>query len=353
MARKLAKISTAGEVMNRVNSTMKSNVVTMGSDARYVLHRVPTGILTIDRLLYGGFARGRHVEVFGDWLVGKSLLLYSTLALAQQRGEVCALVDSEGVFNAKWFKALGGDPDDLIIATIGNANVLGNTLRLMIQKGDFPQVDVIGIDSVASLLPREEEEHSLEDGDARVASLARLMSLLLRQLTMQNENTVFIWTNQWRDKISRIPGQKSTPGGLSLGFYASTRIEMSQGEKEMDKVQTVFKGANVERKRVLGRWVHCSIRKEKTGARPESGMSFLLDYDTRMPDVARELVDLGMVDGLIERKGDYYEVIGYSEPVRRHGIKNMVKKILDDDNLQEWLTVCIEERTAELGAEDG
>jgi hypothetical protein len=169
---------------------------------------------------------------------------------------------------------------------------------------------------------------------------------------MQNKNTVFIWTNQWRDKISRIPGLKSTPGGLSLGFYASTRIEMSQGEKEMDKVQTVFKGANVERKRVVGRWVHCAIRKEKTGARPESGMSFLLDYDTRKPDVSRELIDLGMVDGLIERKGDYYEVIGYSEAVRRHGIKNMCKKINEDDNLQEWLTMCIEERTSELGAED-
>ena len=342
------------EVMNRVNAQMKDEVVTMASDAKYEVHRVPTGIMTIDRLLNGGFARGRHVEVFGHWLVGKSLLAYSTLALAQERGEVCALIDAEHVFNSRWFTALGGRPEELIMGQSRNANTLGNVLRLMIQKTDEVRgVDIILIDSVASLLPKEEEEHDLEAGDARVSSLARLMSLLLRQLTMQNEDTLFIWTNQWRDKISRIPGLQSTPGGRSLGFYASTRVEMAQGDKETDKVTTVFKGANVERKRVIGRWVNCTVRKEKTGARPENSRSFLLDYDTRKPDVARELVDLGMSDGIVVRKGDSYEVVGYDSAVKCHGIKRMTKRINEDSDLKTWLVTCIEETTAEMDAVDG
>lgn len=357
MARKSAG-GAAMEVMQRVNAQMKSEVVTLGSDAKYEIQRVPTGILTLDRLLYGGFARGRHVEIFGDWLVGKSLALYSTLALAQKRGEVCALVDAEGVFNAKWFKRLGGDPTRLIMASPKNANTLGNILRLMIQKGDFRNVDIIGIDSVASLLPKEEEDYDLEsDKDVRTASLARLMSLLLRQLTMQNDDTLFIWTNQWRDKISRIPNLKSTPGGLALGFYASTRIEMTQGEKEMEEVTTIFKGKSVERKRVAGRWIHVAVRKEKTGARPESNKSFLLDYDSRVPLVAQELIDLGMEDGWIVRQGDSYIVQGYEgkngPAIKAHGIKKMRTKIEKDDELREWLKLCIEERTAELGEASG
>lgn len=352
MARKQLT-SPAAEVMARVNAQMKSNVVTLATDKRYIIDRVPTGILTIDRLLNGGFARGRHVELFGDWLTGKSLVMYSTMALAQARGEVCALVDAEGVFNAKWFKRLGGNPRELVMAEPKNANTLGNVLRLMIQKGEFQGVDVIGIDSVATLLPKEEEEHDLEES-MQPANLARLMSTLLRQLTMANEDTLFIWTNQWRDKISRIPGLQSTPGGRALGFYASTRLELREGEKEMEEVETVFKGANVKRKRTLGRWVQVTVRKEKTGARPESAKSFLLDYDKRVPMVAQELIDLGMEDGIIERKGDYYETVGFQQSVRCHGIKRMRARIEDDEELREWLTACVEEKTAEMdGESDG
>lgn len=352
MARKQARNTPAMDLMDRVNLQMKADVVSLASDEKYVLHRIPSGILTVDRLLHGGFARGRHSELFGDWMVGKSLVLYSTLAQTQQRGEIAALVDPENVFNAKWFKRLGGYPNDLVMAAPGNANQLGNVMRTMIQAGDFARASVIGIDSVASLLSKEEEVYDLEsDADVRTASLARLMSLMLRQVTMQNEDTTFIWTNQWRDKIGRIPGLQSTPGGRALGFYASTRLEMREAEKEVEQITVVFKGKEVERKRAIGRWVNCTTRKEKTGARPENTKSFLLDYDRKVPLVSQELIDLGMEDEIVVRKGDYYEVNDYSQPVRCHGIKRMRTRIEEDDELREFLIACVTERTAELDSE--
>jgi recombination protein RecA len=345
MARK-TRGGAAATIAARVNAQMKADVVSLGSDDRYEIKRIPTGILTIDRLLGGGFARGRHVELFGDWLVGKSLLAYMTMALAQERGEVCACIDAENVFDKAWFAELGGNPDELIMGEKINASTMGNVLRLLIQKTEEIQgVDIVLIDSVASLLPKEEELHDLEES-LQPARLAALMSTLLRQLTMQNQDTLFLWTNQWRDKISRVPGLQSTPGGRALGFYASTRIEMAQGEKETEEVAVVRHGAYVKRKQVLGRWVQCTVRKEKTGARPESSKSFLLNYDTRRPDVARELIDLGMEDGLIVRHGDYYHVTGSDDKeIKMHGIKNAVKKIDADDELREWLVACVEEQT--------
>jgi RecA/RadA recombinase len=329
---------------------MQRDVIRMASDDKFKIKRVPTGSLVLDRLTCGGFARGRHIYMYGDWMVGKSLIAYLTMVLAQQRGEVCAVIDPESIFDSSWFSRLGGNIDDLLMPDLANANEMGNILRLMEQKTDeFPAVDIVLIDSVASLLTGEEEKYDWESGkDVRTASLARYMSLLLRQITMANDQTIFLWINQWRDKISSIPGLKSKPGGRALDFYASTMIEFGQGDKETVEAEVIYKNQKVKRKRVAGRWVHCIQRKEKTGARPEDSRSFLLDYETKRPDVARELIDLGMEDGLIERVGDSYLIPTVEEPQvakKYHGIKRAVNAINADDELREFLTLCVSEQT--------
>lgn len=340
----------AALLADRVNLAMKKNVVTMASDQRFRLERVPTGSLVIDRLTGGGFARGRHSLLYGDFMAGKSLILYMTMALAQQRGETCALVDGEKVFNAEWFEILGGSPDELVMFQPEeqqfSANEIGNVLRLLIDKSDdMDPASIIGIDSVASLVPNEEIDYDMDSGkDVRTASQARLMSLLLRVLTSQNDGTTFLWTNQWRDKISSIPGLRSTPGGRSLGFYASTMVEMMKGDKETVPHSVPYKGKMVERKMVEGQWVNCTLTKEKTGGRPFDSLSFFLNYETKQIDRAREIIDLGMRIGVIERTGDYYSLATPDgNTARLHGVKRTVNRINDDEELQDFLVTCIEE----------
>jgi len=362
LARK--RSSPAMMLRDRINHQMKKPVVTMGNDPHFTISRVPTGSLVIDRLTGGGFARGRHVVMVGDYSMGKSLVMYRTMALAQQRGETCALVDAENVFNEQWFRQLGGIPEDLVLypdrdsgESKRDANELGTVLRKMIESGEgFEPADVVGIDSVASLLPTEELEHDLEDGDPRVASLARLMPLLLRMLTTMNDDTLFIWTNQWRDKIGRIPGLRSSPGGRALGFFASTIIEMAEGEKETEARTVIAKGREVERKVTAGRWVTCTMRKEKTGATPYAVRSYLLDFDTKMPDAEREIIDLGLEDGLVSYRGArYYLQDAGGAELSFHGVGRLKERLANDEDLRGWLTTLIEERTAELseGGVDG
>lgn len=357
MARKSAsslktkKTGAAASVAARVNSQMKQELLVIGSDIRFQIEKITSGSLAIDRLLLGGFSRGRHTEIFGDWQVGKSLLVYMTLVEAQRRGEVCAIVDGEGVFDEGWFEQLGGDIDTLIKYRPTTANELAKVLQLFVYHDDeVAAVDVVGIDSVASMLPKEELEHDFEEGDARVASLARLMSMLLRRVTSQNSKTTFLWTNQWREKISRIPGLKSTPGGLSLGFYASTRIEMQKAEAETEMRKVALKGAWSDRKVKKGQWVTVMLKKDKTGATPEATRALLLDYERGQFDRVREMIDLGMEDGLIERVGDYYSfhLPDRDGEKRAHGVKQLAKRLYADEELSMDLEALIEARTEVL-----
>lgn len=361
MPRKTAPVTRASLMRDRINSKMGASVVALGSDPRFGIEKIPTGSLIIDRLTGGGFARGRHTLLYGDYMVGKTLIAYMTAVLAQERGESVALIDAEGVFDASWFTLLGGDPDQLVLypdrdseSANRNANELGNVMRMMIQKGEnIEPADLVVIDSVASLLPKEEEDHDLEDGDPRVASLARLMPLLLRMLTTKNDRTAFIWTNQWRDKISRIPGLKSTPGGRALGFFSSTSIEMMEGEKEVGTGSVAWKGKMVERKVTEGRWVQCTARKEKTGARPEVQMAFLLDFSTKRPDWYREVIDLGLADELIQRRSDRFYVVDANEKEHSaHGVKNMIKLLEKQPELTDYLVALISEQSFALGRND-
>src|SRR6476619_4087641 len=109
MTRKTARRQNLGaqQLATRINSTLKSEVVGIASDPRFTIQRVPSGSLVIDRITGGGFPRGRHVELYGDYAAGKSYIAYRTMALAQARGELCAIIDAEKVFDADWFRFLG------------------------------------------------------------------------------------------------------------------------------------------------------------------------------------------------------------------------------------------------------
>jgi recombination protein RecA len=339
----------ATEVAKRVNAQMKSEVLGFGSDERFSIKRAPTGILTIDRMLGGGFARGRHHEMYGDFAAGKSYILYCTLARAQERGEVCAIIDGEHTFNEDWFRQLGGDPDSLIGYWPRTANELAKVLQLFVHDDSAVKgVDIVGIDSVASLVTMEEMGHDFEEGDARVASLARLMSALLRRVTAQNDDTVFIWTNQWRDKIGRIPGQKTTPGGLALSFYASTRIELMMGERQVEDMDVPRGGTIGKRKVATGQWVNCQLTKDKTGARARVPYSFMFDFNTRQIDKGREILDLSLRDGIIRRAGDHFEIWldrdDAGKPPRVHGIKRTLS-MLENEELRGRHVDWIEART--------
>src|SRR5262252_698940 len=109
------KHTNAVALMRKVNTTLGlEQGLRLGSDVYFRIDRIPTGSLILDRVTGGGFALGRHYELYGDESSGKSYIVYRTMALSQQRGRLCAIVDPEHSFDYERFEFLGGRPDELL-----------------------------------------------------------------------------------------------------------------------------------------------------------------------------------------------------------------------------------------------
>jgi recombination protein RecA len=342
MARKTKAASRASQIVARINAQMGEELVTLATDNRYSLQRIPTGILTLDRITGGGFARGRHIELFGDEGVGKSYCAYLTMALAQQRGEVCALIDGEHIFEEDWFEAIGGSPSELILRQPKNAEEVIKLLMLMAQKDEqFEGIGVVTIDSVTSLLPMEELKKDPSEGDDRLGSQARMMSKLLRRVTTVNRDTCFIWINQVRDDIGSYVKRNRPTGGRALGFYASSRIELRRGEKVRAERQVVEKGKVVNKPRIIGHWIQLRSEKEKTAQPYQEGMVFF-DAENGRIDHETDIINLALQDGFIERHGNTYSCEDASGQLAQGTISVFKNLLTEDNDLRDYLETAIQ-----------
>jgi recombination protein RecA len=298
------KQSRAASLVSEINSTLGTDV-RLGSDPSFEIVRIPTGSLVLDRITGGGFALGRHVELFGDENACKSYIAYRTMALSQQRGNLCAIVDPEHSFDGGWFRHLGGSDDDLLSFHPANAEEAIAVMMTLAKHAEDRSLEVITIDSVASLIPAEELERDPRDED-RIAGQARMMSRALRRITAVNRRTLFLWTNQERTNIGvRFGNPKTTSGGRALRFYATTRVEVRRGGVVKAKRPVAKDGRLVQRDMATARWIQCRVEKDKS-TRPYREGSFLFDSDVGGIDQSSEILHLGLEDGLITLSGNTY-----------------------------------------------
>ena len=297
----------AHEIAAEINSVFGKPVMTVASDPELEVIKIPTPSLTINRITGGGFALGRHVELYGDPSAGKSAIMYGTMALSQQRGNLCGLVDPEGVFDAEWFSHLGGYPDELLYSRPDNAEEIIGGLRLLVEKAmEGAPIEVVGVDSQSAMVTKEQVEKDPTQ-EERVASQARMMSRALRVLTMRNRRILFIWTNQLRSNIGF--GSQFTPnvtsGGRAMGFYATTRLEFKKTGQFEIAGRRAEKGELKPKKVKVGDWIQVKAQKEKS-ARPYAQGSYLFRSDRGEIDQVSEIIHLGLEDEIIERVGKTY-----------------------------------------------
>ena len=208
----------------------KGAVMRLGdSSAHVAVETVPTGCLSLDLALgLGGVPKGRVIEIYGPESSGKTTVALHMIAEVQKRGAIAGFIDAEHALDPVYAKNIGVDIDELYISQPDSGDQALEIAETMVRSG---AIDIIVIDSVAALVPRQEIEGDM--GDSHVGLQARLMSQALRKLTpvISKSNCVVIFINQLREKVGVMFGNpETTTGGRALKFYASVRMDVRRIE---------------------------------------------------------------------------------------------------------------------------
>ena len=208
----------------------KGAVMKLGESGAHVnVETVRAGCLSLDLALgLGGVPKGRVIEVYGPESSGKTTIALHMIAEVQKRGGIAGFVDAEHALDPVYAKNIGVDIDELYISQPDSGDQALEIAETMVRSG---AIDIIVIDSVAALVPKQEIEGDM--GDSHVGLQARLMSQALRKLTpvISKSNCIVIFINQLREKVGVMFGSpETTTGGRALKFYASVRMDVRRIE---------------------------------------------------------------------------------------------------------------------------
>lgn len=317
--KKTKVVNLTPESLMAAMNKKKPGSMKMASDPSLRIKRIPTGILSVDMLLGGGFPRKRFLEIYGSANVGKTYLTLMLIATAQAAGLRCCFVDVEGKFDPAFAKAVGVKLKKLALHEQEHGPGVVNFIETLLRSELY---DVIVVDSIASLLPQYEYENELGAGSMGMEQ-AKLMSVALRKLNAANKKTSVVFINQTREAVGAMMFGKKTlaPGGRAMGHWAVIRIEMVMTETLKRAGQVVDpKTAEIKKGQVVyGHRVLVRVLKDQTGGslRPNAESGFVFNYEKSRHDHIEDLLLLGRMSGLVINKTvkgtDRWFVEGYEE----------------------------------------
>lgn len=323
---KAAKLEALKAAMGQIEKNYgRGAVMKLGDEVVEDIEVIPSGSIALDNALgVGGYPRGRIIEIYGPESSGKTTLAIHAIAEAQKAGGIAAIIDAEHAFDRFYAENLGVDVDNLLISQPDNGE---QALEIAEQLIRSAAIDILVVDSVAALTPKNEIEGEM--GDRNVGLQARLMSQAMRKLTasISRTNTTCIFINQLREKIGVMFGPaETTTGGNALKFYASVRLDI----RSRNPIK--------EGEDVLGKRAYIKVVKNKV-APPFKRAEFDIMFGEGISR-SGEILDLGVDYGIIIKSGSWFSYDGQKLAQGRDAAKRV---IADNPELADVLAAKIAE----------
>lgn len=286
------------------------SIMKLGEAKKIDVELLPSGSLSLDLALGGGYPKGRIIEIYGPESSGKTTLALHAISEIQKQGGQAAFIDAEHALDPAYAKRIGVNTEDLLISQPDNGEQALEICETLVRSG---AVDLIVVDSVAALVPQAEIDGDM--GDAQMGLQARLMSQAMRKLTgiISKSKATVIFINQIRMKIGVMFGNpETTTGGNALKFYASVRIDIRRiGQiKDGDKI--------------AGNRTKIKVVKNKIAA-PFRTAEFDIMYNEGISKTG-DILDLGVEYGIIEKSGAFLKYNGETIGQGREAAKKLFKE---------------------------
>lgn len=318
------------------------------------VRRVPWDIPAVDFVIGGGVPINRFIEIYGGESSGKSYLSYKAIAKFQHydwksntpdafeeliyeeklvkgtkatgglnyydfvlkkailrdkkvkdfKIKKCVLIDYENTYDPNWGEALGINNDNLIRVVPEKGSEAIDVAEAFIMN---QEVSLVVIDSVGAIASDMETDESMEKEQMGVN--ARFWNKAMRKLqSAMNKNpdkdVTVILINRAYQKVGFVLGNpEQIGGGSGIRFAKAVSIRLHALKEQQGDIGGV--------KQVIGRAINVKCVKNKT-SRPFLESSFYHSYvddgylKANETDIVNQLIDIGVQNEIIERKGAYY-----------------------------------------------
>lgn len=294
MAKKAQKeaITSVEELIESINS--ESTLIETDEELEKVEWQT-TNLVGLDMLLGEGRPKGRIIEILGPESSGKTALALHMMGIVCRLGGRAMLIDAEYAYDAKWcekFSIPTYDKDKFVVLHPDYGEQALDALYKTVKTRLY---DIIVVDSVSALTPKEEAEGSV--GKMQMALQARMMSKALRKLTaaVSKSKCTVIFINQIRQKVGLVFGNpETTSGGNALRFYSSIRLDVRRLGWIGDKEAPIGIKQRIK-----------TIKNKMAPPYRNTEMEFSFKYGY---PVNRDILKQAIVFGIIKKvKGGYYQ----------------------------------------------
>ena len=305
------KLKALGLAMDQITKQFgDGSIMKLGEAHKVDVEVIPSGALSLDLALGGGYPKGRIIEIYGPESSGKTTLTLHAIAEIQKQGGTAAFIDAEHALDPAYAKRLGVDTENLLVSQPDNGEQALEITETLVRSN---AVDLVIVDSVAALTPQAEIDGDM--GDSHMGLQARLMSQALRKLTgiINKSKATVIFINQIRMKIGVMFGNpETTTGGNALKFYASQRIDIR-------RIGQIKVGDDI-----IGNRTKIKVVKNKI-ASPFRVAEFDIMYNEGISKTG-DILDLAATQGIVEKSGAFYKYNGETIGQGRDKTKNYLKE---------------------------